>query len=537
MKKSAFHSPESRRGQVLIIVALGLTVLLVIAGLVLDYGVWQVQQRGMRNAADGAAQAGVSELMQKPITPQKQLNAATHAMEYLNSQLSLGLAPADIGTAASHALNDQNGFGAEDAVAGYSGQDHFRINTPVTPAVSCTGQSWGPRAITVHIDHFAPRFMSKLFFSGDQPVNACATASLGGNGYAIAVLKPNSGTQPNSANITMKLGGSDTFVRVCGGDVANNATFGGGPQPPPNSTQQPAYLKFMKSNSVPACDIDNDNKMLLTIDNPSPMSWSDTSKQIRIEGATAAEADDAYQPPVHLPSYVQIPSWGQAQYALLNDAALPTKHLRESDPGGGISCTPPAGYDPLDPGKYNLVATGSGNGQIALRWLCPGVYHFVPINGQQGIQLGSNTTLAGQGVTLVFETGPNHNQDDSVVSVQSGSNLLLNSSASGLGTETPAPWMTGDSVHNVPITIWIKPTCTGAPVLTCSSSSVFNMGSGSGLEIKGMIFGPTDNMKIAGNGSHHGAGEIWAWTLEYVGNSQLDQVYSGSDEGYPTLVE
>jgi hypothetical protein len=44
-------------------------------------------------------------------------------------------------------------------------------------------------------------------------------------------------------------------------------------------------------------------------------------------------------------------------------------------------------------------------------------------------------------------------------------------------------------------------------------------------------------MKIAGNSLHHGSGEIWAWTLEYKGNSNLDQVYEGSNDGYPLLVE
>ena len=43
--------------------------------------------------------------------------------------------------------------------------------------------------------------------------------------------------------------------------------------------------------------------------------------------------------------------------------------------------------------------------------------------------------------------------------------------------------------------------------------------------------------KIAGNNSHHGSGEIWAWTLEYKGQSQHDQVYEGDDDGYPLLVE
>jgi hypothetical protein len=539
--------PSEASGQVLVIVALSLVVLLLIAGLVVDYGVWLVAERGMRNAADGAAQAGVSELVQKPITAAKQANAATHAMDYLNRQLSLGLAPGQLSNAAMHALSDANGFGAEDNVPGYSGPDHFIIDTPVTSDVSCTGASWGDRAITVRVHHAAPRFLSSLLFPGDQPVNVCATASLEGNGYAVAVLKPNSGVQPNSSNITMKLAGQDSFLRICGGDVGINAIFGGGPNPPPGSNNQPAYVKFLKPNSErlppdplpqPACPTDNNNKMVTTVESPSPPSWSATAKQVRVEGASAIDADDVYQAPRHLANYIQIPTWGSTDYAALNDGAAPTRHIRAQDPGGGTSCTPPSGYDAADPGKYNLIAAGTGNNQIVLRWLCPGVYHFVPNNGTQGVQLGSGTTLAGQGVTLVFETGPNHNRDDSVMSVGSGSTLLLNSSAAP-GTQAPAPWRTGDPRHDVPITIYVKPdqSCPVTPVPTCSASSVFNMSSGSGMDVRGIIFGPTDEMKIAGNGAHHGAGEVWAWTIEYVGNSTLDQFYEGADEGYPLIVE
>ena len=535
-------SAEARpdhRGQVLVIVALAMVVLLIIAGLVLDLGVWQVQQRGMRNAADAAAQAGVSELLERPITATKQLNAATHAMEYLNDQLGLGISQPNLVAAATRALFDADGFGAEDGI-NYTGEDHFFIKTPVTSAVSCTGATWGQRAVTVRIHHVAPRFFSGLLFQNDQLVNACATASLEGNGYAIAVLKPNTGSQPNNANLTMRLAGTDTFVRVCGGDVGINAIFSGGPQPPPTSTNQPAYVKFMKPNSSPACTIDNENKMLMTIEHPSPPSWNDSpTKQVRAEGATSATTDDVSQPPVHLSSYIQIPVWGQSNYSALvtGDASSPVWRLDANDPGMG-TCTPPTGFDPVRPGKYNLIRTGTSTGQFAQRFLCPGVYHLVPTNGQQGVQLGSGTTLAGQGVTLVFETGPTHNRDDSVISIQSGANLLLNT-AEALGTVTSPPWTTGDSRHDVPIAIWIKPdtSCPSVPLASCSASSVFNMGAGSGLSVGGIIFGPTDNMKISGNGSHHGAGEIWAWTLEYVGNSQLDQVYAGNGEGWPLLVE
>jgi Flp pilus assembly protein TadG len=534
----AKRAPRAPRGQVLVLVALAMTVLLLIAGLVLDYGIWLVQERAMRNAADGAVQAGVSELVKRPITSAKQQNAATHAMEYLNDQLTLGLPPGQIAAAASHALLDANGFGSEDGIPGYTGTDHYLIRTPVTANVSCTGATWGERALTVRVQHLAPRFLSRLLFSGDQPINVCATASLEGNGYAIAVLKPNTGSQPNGQNISMKLAGQDSFVRICGGDVGINSIFDGGPNPPPNSKNQPAYVKFMKPNSGPACTIDNNNKMVTTIENPSPSSWSVSAKQVRVEGPTSSDTDDVYQAPTHLQNYIQIPTWGATYYAALNDGAQPTKYIDHSvSVANRGSCTAPGGLgytDTIAPGKFDLIRTNTGQ----VWWLCPGVYHFVHGNGQQGLQIGQDSIIGGQGVTLVFETGPVHNQDDSAVSISSGGALVLNSPAAG-GVTTAAPWRTGDPRHDEPISIWIKPDggCPAIPLASCSASAVFVMGSGSGLDIQGIIFGPTDNMKIAGNGVHHGAGEIWAWTIEYLGNSQLDQVYEGDADGYPLIVE
>jgi Flp pilus assembly protein TadG len=546
----AKRAPGARRGQVLVLVALAMTVLLLIAGLVLDYGIWLVQERTMRNAADGAVQAGVSELVKRPITAAKQQNAATHAMEYLNDQLNLGLPPGQIATAASHALLDANGFGSEDGVPGYTGTDHYLIRTPVTATVSCTGATWGERALTVRVQHLAPRFLSRLLFSGDQPINVCATASLEGNGYAIAVLQPNSGTQPNNTNLTMRLGGTGTFITVCGGDVGINAIFSGGPQPPPNSQVQPAFVKFLKPNSSPACTIDNSNKMLMTVENPSPPSWNDTAKQVRVEGPTSALSDDLYQAPRHLPNYIQIPTWGHADYTALTTAdALATPIImRNTTPGNG-TCTPPTDgvvqySKAVAPGKYSLIEAG----QNQAIWLCPkpgsntGVYHFVKRaqGSPEGLQFGPGSFIGGQGVTLVFDTSPapsgNTLNGPPLVLSSSGAGLLLNSPPAG-GTLTPAPWLTGDPNHNVPIAIWVKPSDTGTPLLSLLSSSSIDVDANPTLNVRGIIFGPTDNMKISGNGSQSGAGEIWAWTIVYTGNSVLEQVYEGDDDGYPLIVE
>jgi hypothetical protein len=525
---------------VLILVALGMTVFLLFVGLVVDYGLWLVTQRDMRAVADAAAQAGVSEVAALPVTAQKQTAAAEHAMLYLNDELGLGLGEADIASAAAAAMSP-DGFDGEDGTS-YTGPDRFTIRTPVTGDVSCTGRDWGKRAITVRIHHAAPRFFSRLIFGDTQQVGVCATSAVQGGGYAVAVLKPppsDERTQvPKNANITMKFGGTESFVRVCGGDVAVNSLFFGGPEPPPHAPVNPAFVKFLNGNSTDpeACLIDNDNHMVIWIDQPSPPSWSESSKQVRGEGATGADTDDVYLAPKHLEDgLVEIPDWGLGQYTTLvaSDAGDMPRTLKADDPGSKYpipeGCTAPTDYDPVAPGKYDLIETSNATGKIAQRWLCPGVYHFVhkatnPTN-PQGLSFGSGTVIAGDGVTLVFD-------NDSELRIDTGATLVLNQAAA-------APWMTGELMHDVPLPIWIQPMagCTVTFGPSCDGSDVFTMSGGAGIDVRGIIFGPTDNMKIAGNDDHHGAGELWAWTLEYLGNSKLDQVYEGSAEGYPVIVE
>jgi hypothetical protein len=514
------------RGQVLALFALGLLVFVGAAALTIDYGYWLQERRNLQNAADAAAQAGIFELLERPITPAKQDAATEHAMLYLDDQLGMGLeANGQINCAAARAADpSENGFGQEDGCGPYAGPDRVFIRTPVSTGMGCKGGSWGNRAITVGITHGSSRFFSRIYSVGNPDVSVCATSAIYGGSLAVAVLKPNTGTQPNNANITMKLAGSDAFVRIWGGDVAINATFSAAGAPPPTSPNEPAYVKFMTAAGTGV----SDNRMYATIENPSPMSWDVVAKQVRTEGLTPAEVDDLYHEPWHLPSYIRIPGWGNALYAALGDSALtPITMSKTTAPNG--SCTDPVtGIAGIAPGKYDLIEVDPSQ----RRWLCPGVFHLVNKNGTQGVQVGN--VLAGQGVTLVFES-------DSALDVSSGGVLLLNSAAAD-GTVTAAPWRTGDVRHDLPLTVWIRPVPGCDPLLpACSdstSSHVFDISSNdSGMDVRGIIYGPTDKMKIAGNSSHHGSGEIWAWTLEYKGQSQLDQVYEGDDDGWPLLVE
>ena len=55
---SALRNPKRERGQMLVIVALGLTVLIAMAGLIIDGGMALSNRRQVQNAADAASLAG-----------------------------------------------------------------------------------------------------------------------------------------------------------------------------------------------------------------------------------------------------------------------------------------------------------------------------------------------------------------------------------------------------------------------------------------------------------------------------------------------
>jgi len=525
----------TERGQVLALFALGLLVFLGAAALTIDYGYWLQERRNLQNAADAAAQAGISELLTRPITPAKQEAASEHAMLYLDDQLGMGLeVDSQIKCAAARASDpSENGFGPEDGCGSYGGPDRIFIRTPVAAGMGCTGASWGDRALRVGITHGSTRFFSRIYSVGNPDVSVCATSAIYGGSLAIAVLKPNGGPQPlqpNNDNLTMRLAGQGTKVKVIGGDVAINASFSGGPEPPPQAIPEPAYLKFMEGSGAGI----SQNHMYLTIDNPSPPSWSETAKQIRTESFSLAEDDDLYHDPRHLQTYVPIPFWPAGAFEVGDPDRGVIVINDPTDPGNGSCAGAPPGTIQVLPGKYRELTVSDAD-----VWLCPGVYHFMPaMNPDKGLNIGTNGVVRGQGVTLAFE-----NDSDLVIAGGSGGGnggaLFLNSASAG-GLETPALWDTQDFRHDQPISIWIEQTgCNPlAPGANgCSGSDVFKMSAGANLSVRGIIFGPNDNMTIAGQGDQFGTGEVWAWTLEYKGGSVLTQEYEGSDDGWPLIVE
>ncbi len=518
------------------IFAISLTVFVGIAALVVDFGYWLQDRRTFQNYADAAALVGVNEL-RPPIAATKSANAVLAAMDDLNRQLHLGIT--DLGMAAGAASSGQ-GFSAATN-DGYLGPDIFYIVSPpqTTPsqlsdcAVPGTGSYVGnSRAVTVRIEHRTGRFFSRLVAATGQQIGICATAASASGGYAVAVLQPPVGTNPNNTNVTFNLAGANTTVNVSGGDAVSNATFAAQGNPSPLTHQTPAYIRFMTAGNV----------LRLGISNPNPLPWTIAPAQIQ-------DPVGSYLAPVALQPRVTIPGWGPGPWldgsgGTYDPNGIPLAYNGQTGPPKGTAqgtCTDPKlpGLPGLRPGNYSQV--NLANNQRL--WLCPGVFHLVPsTTGQAALALANGGVLAGQGVTLALEA-------NAPMASSGGSQICLDFDQSagsqamcGSATTKDAPWTTGWSLHDVPIAIWIRPVpdCDPLAATPCTDSSkVFQMAGGSGIVVRGILYGPTDNIKLASANTTQASssGEVWAWTLNYLGQSTLNQVFSGPDVSFPKLVQ
>jgi hypothetical protein len=72
----------------------------------------------------------------------------------------------------------------------------------------------------------------------------------------------------------------------------------------------------------------------------------------------------------------------------------------------------------------------------------------------------------------------------------------------------------------------------GAP-----STNILQMNALSGIDYRGLIYAPFDNVKIAGQPTHRDIGQLVSWTAMFTGGSTITQTFDGPDSGVPVLLE
>jgi hypothetical protein len=215
----------------------------------------------------------------------------------------------------------------------------------------------------------------------------------------------------------------------------------------------------------------------------------------------------------------------------------------------GETCPVVGDIDRLPGGRYNNIRIPNGKcvlldptfGGVAGKR--NGIYY---ITGT--LDINNSGLVIGNGVTLVFARNGDLNMN-------AGATISLNSSTSACGgsdckfgawtSEGSYSWSNGAAPgYSTPT----SPFERGIAAYVCRSAAncgsggspstnIFQINSGSGIDYRGLIYAPLDNVKIAGQPTHKDIGQIVAWTVMFTGGSEIDQTYDGPDSATPLLIE
>jgi hypothetical protein len=181
--------PGDRRGTILILLAVSLTVLTGLLALCIDGGSLQRQKRISQTAADAGALAGAIEILSRRT---------------------------DSVVASAKSETSRNGF--TDLVAG----DVITVTYPAT-----TGTLIGANYVNVVVQRTVPTFFAAIFGRGSVIVRSRATAGMVLDEYCFVVLDP-TGTQALNVENTARLTGSNCALSVNSTAAAAAAVSGGG---------------------------------------------------------------------------------------------------------------------------------------------------------------------------------------------------------------------------------------------------------------------------------------------------------------------
>lgn len=561
--------PERERGQVLVITALFLVVLLLAGALAIDYSSWLVARRDYQAVVDAAALAGAAELPAPGVAAvgsTDRQNAAVEAIVYLSDHLGWGITR---GTAASNVgqfLNQSAPY-----VPNGSGYCVW-IWTPVPPAATPTSADaqcepnsstlYAPATfagdghkVFVRVQSLRPAFLGGVAGIKNELVSAIAVGGGAASNFAVISLKTRLGSPDNVLGLTIN--GNTTSLTVPIGNVGGNysATC--------DSASNTGAITFPNSTLDQEIDV-----------NEPPPTASCTNSNIT--GGTIMQLTDY---PIPDPAYfVPQPSWCTGAYG-----------GQCQEPGGsGTTAWPSApsfiypacatGSDPSDnkitnctgaftvyPGKYEYISIPNG----ATATLSPncygdtkdlildsthttpdsncinngraGVYYFNSTAANAGINVNNGGTLQGCGVLAIFDPNEsggsgkmqfNVSGSDAVVDlndshVPGGCSMKYDNGISVTGSTNYA-WYGYNAPFQNPVSVWVRPNGDGYNMTGSNNGShVVQVTAGATLFEGGAIYGPQDNTAISGGPDGSGVGQIVAWTITYSGGTDITETFQG----------
>ena len=213
------HNSDRAHGQILVLFALFLIVLLGITAVTIDYGSWLKVRRDYQNATDAAVLAG-GGFLSRPVNITKREQARRAAWDSLNDQLQLGLTD----TVRSGLATTDTPAATPEVANGY----RIWVSTPPIGLAGVTAAKYpgifsgsNDRYLFAWIEKDSPSFFSHVFGQGDRTVSAWATAGVFAGQFAVITLRQSGQSGPaNATDIT--LAGTNTVLQVANGDVGGN---------------------------------------------------------------------------------------------------------------------------------------------------------------------------------------------------------------------------------------------------------------------------------------------------------------------------
>lgn len=486
------------RGQVLVLFVGGMFGLLAIAALAIDLSSVYSTQQTEKAATDAAALAGAQQLgiVGSQSDAVRQL-ARDDAWATLLGRFGITGSPTcDTSVDNSDCSLPGTGY-------------HAFISTPAktTPANQQSLQ------VTLSYPNFQLSFARLFGQNGWNVAKASVAVNDRKHSYAIVTLRP-----PSSAVISgvrdIKVG-SNVQVVVSTGDVGTNAnmTYGGSSAV---LSLDPGYkMEYYDPNNPPLWGLNPPGTLMtglihdpgypVPLEAGAPVGSVDSGAGCAAIALQLVQPNSKYAPFVPMaggsPDTTKITCYKAGVYS--TSPPVPNGSLAIFEPGlyffdGGLDAQGSVigGYDPGSPGvafvfpeTQNTMFNNLTNGSI------PGI---VALNAGTRYQ---NQTPSGIEATAAAD--------------YSGGFVQTNTSPKKLMMTVIVP---PDS--NCPVSFTTFVTCTNNEE---NKNDSIKLTGSSGVYLAGVQYAPSDNVSVSGNTANGGyVGQVWAWTLTYEGNSQIN---------------
>jgi Flp pilus assembly protein TadG len=557
--KQSIH--RRKDGQVLVLFALFLVVMIGATAITVDFGSWLKARRDYQNIADAAVLAG-SGFLSRPLDASKQTLARRAAWESLNSQLALGLTNGQLNT-----LQGSNTAAANPQVFS---DYRLWVSTPPGGATTrypgtFTGSS--DRYLFAWVERDNPSFFSRIFGQGDRNVSAWATAGVFAGQFAVITLRQNGQSGPSNAT-DIDLAGTNTILRVANGDVGGN--WG------------------MKLNSGSNLYLLGDSDAYM-VDYVSCGNSCWSANQV-----SDGPPSNNLKTPLQLPNIIDDPNY-----------PLPSVLAGVPDTGGTAAVPQGLGTQNSPPSKRGDITITKGTksasnvGCLATSpHIGPGWYHDINVSGclildpthtysdpddanndgnfgatdlpstqQPGIfyitgtlNINNGALAVGDGVSLVLRETSNQPgliaNGDGALDINTGATdgtkgFPPNLKKAGFQTDgsysytydnTLARWVyTADNNDkaNVGVSVYVvKPAqIPGGSTAADANTDMIQIQAGAAISWQGVLYAPHDNITLSGQPTHDAIGQFIAWTVKIAGGTTVTQTYDGPGESVPRLIE